>query len=45
MLSWMPVIAGMRELAESLEAGGQRRPNSVTERDDGQLVVDVFPLG
>ncbi len=45
LLSWLPVISGLREFAESLEAGGQLRPNNIKVRHDGQLVVDVFPLG
>lgn len=45
LLSWMPVVTGIREFAESLEAGGQLRPHSIRTRTDGQLVVDAFPLG
>ena len=45
LLSWMPVVTGLREFAESLESGGQVRPHSIRTRPDGQLVVDAFPLG
>lgn len=44
-MAWLPVAWGIRELIEAMDAGGQPSPNGVRERPDGQLVVDVFPLG
>lgn len=44
-MAWLPIAWGIRELIEALEAGGQPAPNSVTERPDGQYVIDAFPLG
>ncbi|KAK9814745.1 hypothetical protein WJX72_010772 [[Myrmecia] bisecta] len=42
---WMPVTSELRELAETLEAGGETQPHAVITRPDGQLVLDVFPTG
>ena len=44
-MAWLPVAWGIREFIEALEAGGQPKPNAVTKRPDGQLVVDAFPIG
>ena len=44
-LSWVPIVTGLREFAESLDAGGRRAPHAVSARPDGQLVADVMPLG
>ena len=44
-MAGLPVAWGLREFIEALEAGGRPRPAGVTERADGQLVVDAFPLG
>ena len=44
-MAWLPVAWGLREYIEAMEAGGQPRPAGVTERPDGQLVVDAFPMG
>ena len=44
-LSWVPIVTGLREYAEALEAGGQPPPHAVRSRPDGQLVADVLPLG
>lgn len=41
----MPIVSGLREYAEALEAGGSPRPYSTYQRPDGQWVADVFPLG
>ena len=41
----MPVVTGLRELAEALEAGGAPRHNGVRRRKDGQAVVDAWPSG
>ena len=41
----VPVVSGLREYAEALEAGGAPKPNSVRRRPDGQVVADVFPAG
>lgn len=41
----VPVVSGLRELAEALEAGGTPRHNGVRRRPDGQLVVDAWPRG
>lgn len=41
----MPIVSGLREFAEAMEAGGQPKPNSITTRADGQLVADVVPYG
>ncbi len=38
-----PTVRNARLLVRSLEALGQRRPPKVSARDDGQLVVRVFP--
>ena len=43
--AWLPVAWGIRELADAMDAGGQPAPNAVTQRPDGQWVVDAFPLG
>jgi hypothetical protein len=45
LLLQVPVVTGLRELAEALEAGGAPPPNSLRRRADGQLVADVFPCG
>lgn len=44
-MAWLPVAWAIRELIEAMDAGGQPAPNSVRQRPDGQVVVDVFPLG
>ena len=44
-LSWVPIVTGLREYAQSLEAGGQPVPHAIITRHDGQLVADVMPLG
>ena len=41
----VPVVMGLRELAEALEAGGAPRHNGVRAQPDGQLVVDAWPSG
>lgn len=41
----VPVVTGLREYAEALEAGGAPRPNGTRRRPDGQLVVDALPSG
>ena len=43
--AWLPVAWGIRELAGAMDASGQPAPNAVTQRPDGQWVVDAFPLG
>lgn len=43
--AWLPVAWGIRELADAMDASGQPAPNAVTQRPDGQWVVDAFPLG
>ena len=42
---WTPIVTGLKEYAEALEAGGKPRPCGVEERPDGQVVVDVGPAG
>lgn len=44
-MAWLPVAWALREYVEAMEAGGQFKPNAVTTRPDGQLVVDAFPIG
>ena len=44
-MAWLPVAWAIRELIEAMDAGGQPSANSVRQRPDGQVVVDVFPLG
>ena len=44
-LCWLPVTWGLRDFADALDAGGAPAPNAVTQRPDGQWVVDTFPLG
>ncbi|BDA42382.1 hypothetical protein COCOBI_03-2690 [Coccomyxa sp. Obi] len=44
-MAWLPVAWAIRELIEAMDAGGQPTPNAVRQRPDGQVVVDVFPLG
>ena len=44
-LTWLPVTWGLRDFADALDAGGAPAPNAVTQRPDGQWVVDTFPLG
>ena len=44
-VSWLPVTWGLRDFADSLDAGGAPAPNAATQRPDGQWVVDTFPLG
>ncbi len=39
------VVVGLREFAESLEAGGQPKPGRLYQRPDGQTVVQVLPQG
>ncbi|PSC73701.1 NAD-dependent aldehyde dehydrogenase [Micractinium conductrix] len=41
----VPVLTGLREYAEALEAGGRPRPAALRTRPDGQHVADVFPSG
>ena len=43
--AWLPVAWALRELAYAMDANGQPAANSITQRPDGQWVVDVFPLG
>ena len=43
--AWLPVAWGIRELADAMDAGGQPAPNAISQRPDGQWVVDAFPLG
>ena len=38
-------IVGLREYAESLEAGGQPKPRRLHQRPDGQYVAEVLPQG
>lgn len=45
LVVWVPVVSGLREYAETLEAGGSPKPNGLRRRADGQVVVDVFPIG
>lgn len=42
---WLAVVSELRELAETLEAGGQTRPHATHTRPGGQQVLDVFPTG
>lgn len=39
----MPIICGMKEYIETLQAGGQPKPVRVWKREGGQTVVDVWP--
>ncbi|KAL4444976.1 hypothetical protein ABPG77_004026 [Micractinium sp. CCAP 211/92] len=45
LVVWVPVVTGLREYAEALEAGGAPRHGGTSARPSGQLVVDAFPLG
>ncbi|KAL4447993.1 hypothetical protein ABPG75_005212 [Micractinium tetrahymenae] len=45
LVVWVPVVTGLREYAEALEAGGAPRHGGLRARPSGQLVVDAFPLG
>lgn len=46
MLGWVPVLGGLRELAEALEAGGAPPPASLrVHPTTGQQIADVFPMG
>lgn len=40
-----PVVAAIREYAETLEAGGQAKPRKLYQRPDGQHVAEVVPQG
>ena len=42
---WTPIVTGLKEYAEALQAGGKPTPCGVTTRPDGQVVVDVGPAG
>ena len=42
---WTPIVTGLKEYAEALEAGGKPKPVAVVARPDGQLVVDAGPAG
>ena len=42
---WSPIVTGLKEYAEAMEAGGKPKPCGVTTRPDGQMVVDVGPAG
>ena len=49
-LAFVPIITGLREYAETLEAGAVPKPHSLKRRGGdggagGQWVADVFPLG
>jgi acyl-CoA reductase-like NAD-dependent aldehyde dehydrogenase len=43
MAGFMPIMRNLRLLIEALEQGGQPRPLSSWQRDDGQWVVRTFP--
>ena len=43
--AWLPVAWAIRELADAMDASGQPAPNAISQRPDGQWVVDAFPLG
>ena len=45
-LSFVPIISGLREYAEALDAGGAPRPHALSRHPaTGQYIADVFPAG
>ncbi len=45
LVCWVPVVSGLREYAEALEAGEKLKPVAARQLPDGQHVLDVFPSG
>jgi hypothetical protein len=43
--SWVPIVTGLRELAESMDAEAQPKPVSIDLRADGRLVATLAPQG
>jgi len=44
-VAWVPLVSGLREYAETLEAGGAPKPVGVRTLPSGQHILDVFPTG
>lgn len=44
-VAWVPLVSGLREYAEALEAGGAPQPLGVRTLPSGQHILDVCPTG
>lgn len=45
LMTFIPVVTGLQEYANSLERGILLKPLNARKRDDGQYVIDVWPSG